>query len=63
MTPYDMQTASSRVWTQVAVSIPYDSNHYTENASTIYWCVCVCVCVSDHNIAKIVQNNKIEQYT
>ena len=24
-----MQSVSSRVWTRVAVSIPYDDNHYT----------------------------------
>ena len=32
-----MQTASSRIWTQVAVSISYDSNHYTTNASIKYY--------------------------
>ena len=30
-----MQTASSRFWTRVAVSISYDSNHYTTRASNI----------------------------
>ena len=24
-----MQSVSSRIWTRVAVSIPYDDNHYT----------------------------------
>ena len=39
-----MQTAAVRIWTQVNVSIPYDSNHYTTNTSNIYIYVCVCVC-------------------
>ena len=32
---YEMQSVSSRIWTRVAVSIPYDDKHYTT--------VCVCV--------------------
>ena len=31
----EMQTASSSIWTRVAVSISYDSMHYTTNASTL----------------------------
>ena len=27
-----MQTASSKIWIQVAVSISYDGNHYTKSA-------------------------------
>ena len=29
-----MQSASSRIWTRVAVSIPYDDNHFTTGTST-----------------------------
>ena len=28
-----MQSVSSRIWTRVAVSIPYDDNHYTTDTS------------------------------
>ena len=28
-----MQSASSRVWTRIAVSISYDDNHYTTGTS------------------------------
>ena len=28
-----MQLDSSRIWTRVAVSIPYDDNHYTTGTS------------------------------
>ena len=28
-----MQSVSSRIWTCVAVSIPYDDNHYTTGTS------------------------------
>ena len=31
-----MQTALSRIWTRVAVSISYDDNHYTTSASVIF---------------------------
>ena len=31
----EMQSASSRIWTRVAVSISYDDNHYTSGTS--YW--------------------------
>ena len=31
----EMQTASSRIWTRVAVSISYDDNHYTTDTSII----------------------------
>ena len=31
----EMQTAFSRIWTQVIMFISYDSNYYTTNASTI----------------------------
>ena len=31
-----MQSASSRIWTRVAVSISYDDNHYTTGTS-IAW--------------------------
>ena len=50
----EMQTASSRFWTRVTVSISKDNNHYTIGISFslslsiyiyIYICVCVCVCV------------------
>ena len=30
-----MLTASSRFWTEVAVSISYDITHYTSNASNV----------------------------
>ena len=30
----EMQSVSSRIWTRVAVSIPYDDNHYTTGTST-----------------------------
>ena len=30
-----MQSASSRIWTRVAVSISYDDSHYTTGTSTI----------------------------
>ena len=38
-----MQTASSWIWTRVAVSISYDGNHYTINDSNVVlnecrWC-------------------------
>ena len=29
-----MQSASTRIWTRVAVSISYDDNHYTTGTST-----------------------------
>ena len=32
----EMQTASSRIWTRVAVSISNDDNNYTTSASTTY---------------------------
>ena len=28
-----MQSVSSRIWTRIAVSIPYDDNHYTTGTS------------------------------
>ena len=28
-----MQSVSSRIWTRVAMSIPYDDNHYTMGTS------------------------------
>ena len=31
-----MQTALSRIWTQIAMSISYDENHYTMSASHMY---------------------------
>ena len=34
-----MQTASSRIWTQVAVSLSYESNHYTMKTSYILVCL------------------------
>ena len=37
-----MQSASSRVWARIAVSIYYDSKHYTMNAS-MYVCMYVCI--------------------
>ena len=33
----EMQSASSRIWTRVAVSISYDDNHYTTNTSKHIW--------------------------
>ena len=30
-----MQLVSSTIWTRVAVSIPYDGNHYTTGTSYI----------------------------
>ena len=33
---YEMQTASSRIWTKVSVSISYDDNHYTTHKKTLY---------------------------
>ena len=30
-----MQTASSKIWTRIAVSISYDVNHYTTNAANM----------------------------
>ena len=39
----EMQSVSSRIWTRVAVSIPYDDNHYTTGTSsylhTLIWCI------------------------
>ena len=39
----EMQSASSRIWTHVAVSISYDDNHYTTGIfygiSTIVGCL------------------------
>ena len=32
-----MRTVSSRFWTRVSVSITYDDNHYTTNASKYMW--------------------------
>ena len=40
-----MQTASSKIWTQVAVSISCDANHYTTNARSMYVFVYVRMCV------------------
>ena len=31
-----MQTASSRVWTQVSDTISYNDNHYTKHAYSIF---------------------------
>ena len=30
-----MQSVSSRIWTHIAVSIPYDDNHYTTGTSYV----------------------------
>ena len=35
-----MQSALSRIWICVAVSVSYDDNHYTTGTS-LYVCVCV----------------------
>ena len=35
-----MQSASSRIWTRVAVSISYDDNHYTTGTSCIHFDLC-----------------------
>ena len=32
-----MQSASSRIWTRVAVSISYDDNHYTTGTTRLQW--------------------------
>ena len=32
---YEMQATLSRIWTQVAVSISFNNNHYTTNTSEI----------------------------
>ena len=32
----EMQSVSSRIWTCVAVSIPYDNNHYTTGTSLFF---------------------------
>ena len=32
-----MQSASSRIWTRVAVSISYNDNHYTTGTSTFFF--------------------------
>ena len=31
-----MQSAASRIWTRVAVSISYDDNHFTTGTSNTY---------------------------
>ena len=33
----EMQSASSRIWTRVTVSISYNDNHYTTGTSTCIW--------------------------
>ena len=33
----EMQSASSRIWTRVVLSISYDDNHYTTGTSTTIW--------------------------
>ena len=62
-----MQSASSRIWIRVAVSISYDDNHYTTGTSiSIYVCVCVCVRVclqrrenlKDFHSAVLLKSNK-----
>ena len=32
----EIQTASSRIWTQIAYSISNDNNHYTKHTSSIF---------------------------
>ena len=45
---FKMQSASSRIWTRVAVSISFDDNHYSTGTIS---CVCVCVaCLWDREI-------------
>ena len=43
----EMQSASCRIWTRVAVSISYDDNYNTPVCmyECMYVCVCVCACV------------------
>ena len=36
-----MQSASSRIWTRVAVSIAYDDNHYTTTAPLSTYICCI----------------------
>ena len=40
-----MQSASSRIWTPVTVSISNDDNHYTMVTFCLFVFVCVCLCV------------------
>ena len=46
-----MQSASSRIWTRVAVSISYDDNHYTTGTSKL----CVTVIILEIESATQVQ--------
>ena len=32
---YEMQATSSRIWTQVALSISFDNSHYTTSTSPV----------------------------
>ena len=41
----ETQSASSRIWTRVAVSIYYDNNHYTTGTSYDYVSAYICLCI------------------
>ena len=49
---YISTTASSRIWSWVAMSFSYAVNHYIQSVSYICVCVCVkiytCICVFEH---------------
>ena len=60
---WKMPTASSRIWTRVAVFISYDDNHHTTVISLyicIYVCVCVCVCVCEKERERIISTYNFE---
>ena len=53
----EMQSASSRIWTRVAVSISYDDNHYTMGTSfglyLYMYCVVICGYTTIPSLLKI----------
>ena len=54
-----MQSAASRIWIRVAVSISYDDNHYMTSASCLYICLYIYVVV----IIIIIIINSLELFT
>ena len=44
----EMQSASSRIWTRIAVSISHDDNHYTTDTSKWWLSYPLCVSVKPH---------------
>ena len=51
----EMQSVSSRIWTRVVVSIPYDDNHYTTSTSVFFF--------QEANVIKCLSSKVVELAT